>query len=103
MKTALAFALLPSLANAGCPWSTPPPAEYDYVPTVPVYEYPVKRAEIVPACNALFGKPFEYWIDGCGARVVMPDGTVYGVVIYLEGCLNIRRHEYGHVNSWVHP
>lgn len=97
------------LVAALCPPAEPPPVQFDHPYPGRLIEYALPLAEIPLACAKIAGR-FVRETSGCGFEIhVTEDGTrtgrlieTYGVIVYPEGCSEIRRHEIAHVNGWGH-
>jgi hypothetical protein len=98
-------------ASGECPYAEPPPAQYDFPFPGRLEEYSGDRAFVEQHCSRAFlqaGAIMPPYTIGCAYEVInYDDGSMvpaetFSVIIYLAGCENIRRHEVGHTNGWVH-
>ena len=96
------LALVPfSAAASACPHAERPPSAFDRPYAGELREYPLPLSEIPRACAEVSGQLAN--ISGCGYEVVVQGtGERFGLIVYPEGCAEIRRHEIGHVNGWSH-
>jgi hypothetical protein len=97
------------LVAALCPPTETPPARFDHPYPGRLVEYALPLEDVPAACANLTGR-LSREVSGCGFQIhVTHDGTrtgrpieAYGLIVYPEGCLEIRRHEIGHANGWAH-